>query len=973
MRAVETRRNRALPAPSLDLDPLPRSAAGRVRLDLSRALTHIPGVVRAAPLVAMAALGSAVAVSGAACSEQFPSLPEAAADAGVDAPSGPLETSPPAVIPQAKRVNASSSPVVFDALRGGVWTANGDVGTISYVDPDRRTLVQEIAVGQDVRSVALSPDAAWIAAVDRAGGRVALVDAEGRVVRRTLAVGSHPRACVWDAADPRWLYVAVEDDGAVAVIDRSLGQVATTIPVARLPSGLAVSASAAELYVTHRIDGAVTVVDLSKRAVVVDVPLADEPFSDVRTPNGRPFAFEGLTLTADGQHAWIPHELLAPTHPFVFNETIFPAVSVVDVVARVEVETDPNAPGTSGRKNLFDAIDLIGNDGQPMVFSQLCGVAMHPDGYVAWALACASEDLLVFDVSQGIAVDVVRALPVDHPVGLSLDDTGQRIFVLADQSHDLVTLDTAGGNILGHTRLYGDPIPVVAKDPVDPLLRAGLTLFFRANVAKGPLATTNDDWMSCGGCHLDGFGSGNMGLFDSLTPADPSHDAQLGHDGLKDHFSTATSPTGTTFEPHDLLVALADQGGLTPVGGDGGAPVSPDTPTPEAVQMAQSLAAVVARDLPAQPTWASQAGSPPVVAWDAEFCAGCHPNEYTAWKASVHAHAGADPMMLYCARVEAQAVGGVSPDAGLGTVPFDRLCVGCHDPVGARTGDFTFATGRGVTCIGCHDVEEPIGAGGNGDLRAASHDWTVDHKAWALASLEKLRQPSFCGGCHQQFVPGTGLVAIGTRSEYEAGPFAGQTLCVDCHMPKKNGVADHRAAGGNVYMGQAIGDATLLAEQMAHVRGVLSVDAQQVSGGVLVTLRNVGAGHDFPTGVTDIRQPWVQIDARDGQGHVVASFGGLEGGLLPDGAARLGIDIAQADGTRLLEHQLSLATRIPFDVRVPSGEAQALYVAVPAPPAGTTLEAVVNFGVVRATYFRAASSDPNATMPSIELARVPVQ
>jgi DNA-binding beta-propeller fold protein YncE len=949
-------------------------------------LAHIPGVVRAvlvgqwlrsmasvqSRLVAVAVVASGLAASGVACSEQFPSPPAAPADAGGDAPAGPLEANPPAPIPQAKRLNASSSPVVFDPVGGGVWTANGDVGTISYVDPISRALVQEIAVGQDVRSVALSPDGAWLAAVDRAGGTVALVDAQARVVRRTLAVGSHPRACVWDAADPRWLYVAVEDDSAVDVVDRTLGQVAASIPVSRLPSGLAVSASAAELYVTHRIDGDVTVVDLGKRATVADVPLADEPFSDVLTPNGRPFALEGLALTSDGQHAWIPHELLAPTHPFVFNETVFPAISVVDVVARLEVATDPNAPGIAGRKNLFDAIDLLGNNGQPMVFSQLCGVAMHPNGYVAWALACASEDLLVFDVSQGIAVDVVRALPVDHPAGLSLDDTGQRVFVLADQSHELVTLDTAGGSLLGHTRLYGDPIPLVRMDHVDPLLRKGLTFFFRANASKGTLTTTNDNWISCGGCHLDGFGSGNMALFDALVPADPSSDAQIGHVGLTDHFSTATSPTAASFDPHDLLVAVADQGGLTPIGGDAGGPTTPDMPTSDAALMAQALAAVVARDLPAQPTWARQAGSPPVVTWDAEFCAGCHPAEYTAWKASVHAHAGVDPMMLHCARVEAQAVGGVSLDAGLGTVPFDRLCVGCHDPVGARTADYTFATGRGVTCIGCHDVEQPIGAGGNGDLQAIAHDWTADHKAWALASLDKLRQPSFCSGCHQQFVPGTGLVAIGTAAEYAAGPFAGKTLCVDCHMPKTNGVADHRAAGGNVYMGQTFGDATLVQEQTTHVRSVLSVDAQRVAGGVVVTLRNAGAGHDFPTGVTDIRQPWVQVDAKDAQGNVVASFGGLEGGVLPDDAARLGIDIAQTDGTRLLEHQLSLATRIPFDVRIPSGEAQAVFVPVSAQPAGTTLEAVVTFGVVRATYFRAASGDPNASAPAIEMARVPV-
>jgi hypothetical protein len=143
-------------------------------------------------------------------------------------------------------------------------------------------------------------------------------------------------------------------------------------------------------------------------------------------------------------------------------------------------------------------------------------------------------------------------------------------------------------------------------------------------------------------------------------------------------------------------------------------------------------------------------------------------------------------------------------------VRFTRLCVGCHDTVSTRSGDVSLKAKRGVTCLGCHDVDRQIRAGGNGDLEATPHDWSQDHKAWALASLEKLRQPEFCGGCHMQFVPGTGLVAIGTLDEYHASTYAPATRCVDCHMRKSNGVADHRFPGGNVYMGQLFGDDTLV-------------------------------------------------------------------------------------------------------------------------------------------------------------------
>ncbi len=918
----------------------------------------------------------------AACGESFPALPSAATDAGLDA--GPLESQPPAIVAEAARVNASSSPVIYDPLRRAVWTANGDVGTLSYVDPIGRKVVQELPVGQDLTSIALSPDGAWIAGVDREGATVSLVDATARVVRRTLALGTHPRACVWDAANPRWLYVTEEDAGAVVIVDRTLGAIVDTISVGRLPAGLAVSASRRELYVAHRIDPDVTVIDLHDRAVAADIAISDEPFSAPATPNGKPLGFEAPALTADGSQAWLPHELLSTTHPFVFTELIFPTVSVVDLLDRVEVVSDPNSSEIAGRKNLFDAINLFGANGQPSVFSQPCAVVQHPNGHVAWALMCGSQDLVTFSVDAGNATDAVRGLPCDHPSGMTLDSAGARIFVVCDQSKQLLTFDTAGGSPVGLTQLTGAPIQV-AVDTVaahDAQLRAGRTLFVQANSSKGALATTGNDWMSCGACHLDGFGSTNERLFEVLSPpSNPAVDAELGHIGLADNFSTAVQVGQAGFNPHDILSALLDQGGLAPdrTGAVRTGQVDPSSPPAAAVTMAAALARVIAGDLPDQPTWLQSSGGAPDTAYDAAWCGQCHAAEYQAWSQSVHSVAAKDPMMVFCLKTE----------EGLAGPQYSRLCAGCHDPVSARTGDFTVTSGRGVTCLGCHDVTALTQAGGNADLQATAHDWTQDHKAWATASLDLLRRPEFCGGCHSQFVPGSGLVAIQTLDEYESGPYAPATRCVDCHMkPLPGGGYDHHFPGGNVYLGQilqatpppASADAgstdSLVAEQTYNLTHLVQLQAQTVSGGVLVTVRNSGSGHGFPTGVTDIREPWVELQPKDQSGNVLAHVGGPASStdLLPAGAARLGTDIASADGTPLLLHQLSLVTRIPFDVRVPSGEAQTFFVSTAQGlPAGTaSIDAVLLYRNVRTTYYRAATGDDAGAAPTLEMARVQV-
>lgn len=922
-------------------------------------------------LFAGAAAGSACRSSGAPAATTL--------DGGGGLP--PLEANPPATLPPAAQHDASSSSVLFDAVRGGVWTANGDIGTVSYNDVDAHALIGEIAVSDgagrgDVRSVALSPDGAWLAAVDRASGTVSLIDPDARIVRRTLAVGGHPRAAIWDAADPRWLYVAVEDIDAVAIIDRTLGVLARTLPVGRLPSGLAVSRKRPELYVSHRIDPSVSIVDLGQGRVVANVPFADEPANLDRTvPQGKPFAFEGIAWQPDGDVAWVPHELLAPTHPFQFQSTVFPAVSVLDLSARAEVENDPASGDTSGRKLLFGAIDIPDAMGNTSIVSQPCAIVVHPNDVVAYALACGSEDLLTFDMTTGLAIGLLRNLPGDHPSGITLDDTGQRAFILSDGSHTLLSLDIAGGDPVAHARIIDGPRPTFMSDPVDPELRAGQKLFFGANSAKNDLATTGNDWLSCGACHLDGFGSGTRALFDDAHPVDPTTDALIGHVALKDDFSSAATPADPSFDPHDVLVALLNQGGLSPdrTGVNGKGSVDPSAPTPTARLMASRIARVIARDLPLGPSWLSSS-SPPAAANDTTFCKACHQAEYQTWSESAHAHAGADPMVRFDLGIEQKNVG---PAAA-------RLCAGCHDPVDARSGDPSLSTGRGVTCLSCHEVAQPIRAAGNADLVAVSYDWTVDHASRAHDGLETLRRPDFCGGCHEQFVPGTGLTAISTLREYGASPFAGHptddagltltgaSTCVDCHMAANGGTGDHSFIGGNVYVAQKLGDGSTVPALRQNLSRAVSLAVARAGSGYLATLTNHGAGHSFPTGVTDIREPWIELEAMDAQKHVLARFGGPDAsGLLPPDAARFGTDIAAGDGTVLLHHELSQAMRVTFDRRVPAGQSVDVFLPAPPslPPGTSEVDAVLLYRNVRTPFYRAATGDATGTAPEVEVAR----
>src|SRR5262249_17428513 len=162
---------------------------------------------------------------------------------------------------------------------------------------------------------------------------------------------------------------------------------------------------------------------------------------------------------------------------------------------------------------------------------------------------------------------------------------------------------------------------------------------------------------------------------------------------------------------------------------------------------------------------------------------------------------------------------------------YSRQCAGCHDPVSLRAGDGSLASGRGITCLGCHEVTRLIRAGGNSDMQATTQDWTKDHLQRAAASLDYLKSPDFCAACHQQFVPGTGMKAIDTLGEFHQAQ-EGST-CVDCHMPDDGtGVHDHSAPGGNVYVAQAFNEPDFATTVQQKLKSAIQLQASVAPDGV---------------------------------------------------------------------------------------------------------------------------------------------
>jgi len=215
-------------------------------------------------------------------------------------------------------------------------------------------------------------------------------------------------------------------------------------------------------------------------------------------------------------------------------------------------------------------------------------------------------------------------------------------------------------------------------------------------------------------------------------------------------------------------------------------------------------------DAPAQ--GASRAARAPDV-MESAFCAGCHPAIYAEHEQSTHGRAFTDA------------------EVRLATARFDLAdCIICHTPrpifetgVGQNPTRRYHGLEEGNTCMTCH--------------------WKPDHD-----------YASFQGGaeCRRAFHPDVGTVEAcaschrnhGTPFQWEKSPTGKATLrvCMDCHMAEvERPVAvggPVRAVRSHVFPG---------GRSEAHVRRAYAYSARIDGDAAVVSIKNRGAGHNFPT------------------------------------------------------------------------------------------------------------------------------
>lgn len=283
---------------------------------------------------------------------------------------------------------------------------------------------------------------------------------------------------------------------------------------------------------------------------------------------------------------------------------------------------------------------------------------------------------------------------------------------------------------------------------------------------------------------------------------------------------------------------------------------------------------------------------------------GCHSEFLTQWSRSMHAKAMSDPLYRYKVAEADKATGNTLGD----------FCDGCHGPVASMSGEAadmskaSVQAKEGINCDFCHQVSGTASPLGNASLVVTPDGVKRAQFKDALSPAHKTQYSQFhetaefCGTCHNVDHPVNGMHLESTYTEWKQGPYASAGIvCQDCHMTPGPGVTKPNAGtaamggpqrqhiytmtfvGGNVGLGDAE-----LAEERLKAAATLDIQFDDVvepgaSSDVTVKVTNSGAGHKLPTGLTEVRQMWLEVTAVDKEG-LVTKLGTHEFGSVLKGA-----------------------------------------------------------------------------------------
>ena len=380
----------------------------------------------------------------------------------------------------------SSSPIQMRRDGSLLAVVNPDNNSVSFLDPTTQLVLTQVTVGGEPASITFSRNGLRAYVTNSRDRTVSIIDTTTFGITNTLAVGVEPNGIVINNRGDR-AYVANLMSESITVIDVRTESVVDEYFVGEKPIGLAISADSAHLYVTHLNGPIVSHVALPGGAVT-EIGLAEMAFDalDITRPAGVPTRLKGLAIHPATGEVWVPHILsnIRNLVETIFNSTVFPAISVINTATLSELP--------AARMTLFAGIATS--------ISSPEGIAFSPDGALAYVVASASNDLVIFNTATRQQVGLIRDVG-DNPRGLVTNSAGTEAYVFNRLSPVMSIVDLVSETVTARISTANRILPANIDN--------GRRLFFTSASTQ----TAQDRFMSCESCHFDGRDDGQTWVF----------------------------------------------------------------------------------------------------------------------------------------------------------------------------------------------------------------------------------------------------------------------------------------------------------------------------------------------------------------------------------------------------------------------------------------------------------------------------
>jgi YVTN family beta-propeller protein len=354
------------------------------------------------------------------------------------------------------------------------------------------------------RALALDSTGSTLFVTGQRSGKVYAIDTTAGSVKASAVVCSEPVGVLVGHDDAN-VYVACAQDDEVVALNASSLALVSSVATPRKPWSLAWSPDGASLVVTHFLGPGVSRLTTDPLALASTWTVPDRgPEVDPTEPHGVVRGLYDIAPRPGSTELWTTHLMLGTDTPqptLAFDSTVFPSVSILDSttgdpLARLSVQgandTNPGDDGAFG--------DVV---------SGPHAIAFSGDGNYAFVVDTNSEDLLVIDANQRTEATIVRPLPGHMPEGVVW--VQDEVYVQERNTEDVVAFKVQAGDAGVSLTQDGASFKSLASDPMPANLRLGQHLFFSANSDEYPV--TQNHWVACASCHLEGRSDAVTWLF----------------------------------------------------------------------------------------------------------------------------------------------------------------------------------------------------------------------------------------------------------------------------------------------------------------------------------------------------------------------------------------------------------------------------------------------------------------------------